>query len=162
MSMSDEERSYDRFEQDDLTHLADLARQDLDAFIKRNPHHAGLKKRVLVVALCQGAALHFVDGKNGVKDFDVWTFFADDGASPSYPVRRRGAAQFEGVRFADSTRRVDLLGRTLRVGEDGDPVAAVRAYLKDARTLTAWHLAQKAAVVLEPASRRGEVIWPAP
>ena len=25
----------------------------------------------------------------GVKDFDVWPFFAGDGSSPRYPVRRR-------------------------------------------------------------------------
>ena len=67
-------------------------------FIVRNPHHAGLRARVLAVALCQGAALHYVDGKNGVKDFDVWTFFANDGASPAYPVRRRGEGSFEGSR----------------------------------------------------------------
>ena len=126
----DEARSYDRFEDDDLAHLADLARRDLGAFIVRNPHHAGLRARVLAVALCQGAALHYVDGKNGVKDFDVWTFFADDGASPAYPVRRRGEGSFEGSRFADSTRRVDLLGRTLKVSADADPIRAVQSYLE--------------------------------
>ena len=29
-------------------------------------------KKPLAVALCQGAAMHFNDKKNGVKDFDVW------------------------------------------------------------------------------------------
>jgi hypothetical protein len=27
--------------------------------------------RLFAVALCQGAALHYIDGKNGVKDLDV-------------------------------------------------------------------------------------------
>jgi hypothetical protein len=35
-----------------------------------------LEDSLVCVALCQGAALHFVDGENGVKDFDVWTFYA--------------------------------------------------------------------------------------
>ena len=158
--MNDEMRSYDMFEVADLAHLAEIAARDLDAFIFRNRHHRGLKDRLLLVALCQGAALHYVDGQNGVKDFDIWTFFADDGVSPLYPVRRRGEASFERETFANSTRRVDLLGRTLKVGVDADPFGAVRDYLEDAQTGTAWRLAQKAAVALEPVVRRGEVIWP--
>ena len=34
------------------------------------------------VALGQGAARHYLDGQTGVKDFDVWTFFA---AAPTRP-----------------------------------------------------------------------------
>ena len=29
--------------------------------------------------LCQGAALHYVNGRNGVKDFDVWSIYAHYG-----------------------------------------------------------------------------------
>jgi hypothetical protein len=153
-------RSYNRIEDDDLHRLADLASKDLDAFIQRNPRYANLAGRVLCVALCQGAALHYVDGQNGVKDFDVWTFFADNGEGPEYPVRRRGVAGFGGSRFKDSTRRVDFLGRTLKVGREADPVDAVQSYLAGRRTSSAWHLSQKAVVVLAPPDRRGEVIWP--
>jgi hypothetical protein len=153
-------RSYDRFEDDDLRKLADLAAADLRDFIERNPGHAGLANRVLCVALCQGAALHYVDGKNGVKDFDVWTFFYCDGKSPQFPYRRQGVGKFEGVRFQNSTRRVDFLGRTLKVGKGADPVEAVQGYLATQRTRSAWHLSQKAVVILAPAKRRGQVIWP--
>ncbi len=31
-------------------------------------------KQPLAVALCQGAAMHYYDNTNGVKDFDVWFF----------------------------------------------------------------------------------------
>ena len=151
-------RSYDRFGAEDLAHLADIARRDLEAFIARNPHHQSLKDRILLVALCQGAAVHYLNGTNGVKDFDVWTFFADDGASPPYPARRRGVEPFEGTRFTSSTRRVDLLGRTLKAEAASDPIEIVRGYLRSASG-SGWHLAQKAVVVLEPAERRGEVIW---
>jgi hypothetical protein len=38
----------------------------------RNPRGAG---RYAGRLLCQGAALHYLDGRTGVKDFDVWSFY---------------------------------------------------------------------------------------
>src|ERR1700727_1064079 len=49
-------------------------------------------------ALYQGAALHYLDGKNGVKDFDVWSFYAALGDGP-FPYRWRGTADFGPSRF---------------------------------------------------------------
>ncbi|HHJ81360.1 MAG TPA: hypothetical protein ENJ65_06970, partial [Candidatus Tenderia electrophaga] len=31
-------------------------------------------QKPLAVALCQGGAMHYHDGVNGIKDFDVWFF----------------------------------------------------------------------------------------
>jgi len=42
--------------------------------------------RPLSVALCQGASWHFVGKGNGVKDFDVWSFFREISGQP---IRRR-------------------------------------------------------------------------
>jgi hypothetical protein len=39
------------------------------------------------------AALHHLDGSNGVKDFDVWSFYAALGEGP-FPYRWRGTADF--------------------------------------------------------------------
>ena len=41
--------------------------------------------------LCQGAALHYVNGRNGVKDFDVWSFYAQYN---DWPFPARGADLF--------------------------------------------------------------------
>jgi hypothetical protein len=119
------------------------------------------------VALCQGAALHFVNGENGVKDFDVWTFYAAHPDHPAFPWRRRVARDFGDPRFGRTPntagfvgRRVDLLGRSIEVGEEGDPAAALAAYLSEGRTASARALARKAAVMLEPPNRRGAVVWP--
>jgi hypothetical protein len=53
----------------------------------RHPHGAGrYAGRLLCRALCQSAALHYLDGKNGVKDFDAWSFYAALGDGP-FPYR---------------------------------------------------------------------------
>jgi hypothetical protein len=153
-------RSYDRFQNEDFAYLYDLAVDDLDGFTDRNQHHSSLLDRVLLVTLCQGAALHFFDGRNGVKDFDVWTFFSHEEGLPVYPPRRRGLAEFTGERFQESERRVDLMGRTLKASVGSDAVDVVQEYLRGRLTKTAWCLAQKAVVVLSP-DLRGKVIWPA-
>jgi len=47
-----------------------------DDLFKRRPSPSGrFRGRLLMLALCQGAALHYVDKLHGVKDFDVWGFF---------------------------------------------------------------------------------------
>lgn len=54
----------------DLMRLAALAAEA--ELFERNPRGSGrYAGRLLGRALCQGAALHYVNGKNGVKDFDV-------------------------------------------------------------------------------------------
>lgn len=151
-----------------LRRLAEIAEADREGLFSRNPHLAGYRDRILMTALCQGAALHYVDGTNGVKDLDVYTFYAEDPAS-GYPYRRRGVGDFGGSELgrhpddhAFVGRRVDLLGRTLKVEPSADPVSAVRRYLKAGDTATAKELAKKAVVVIDPGARFGQVVWPLP
>ncbi len=49
------------------------------------------RDRRVAVTLAQGAALHFVDGRNGVKDLDVWMFYAQvpGGGNPFGQRKRR-------------------------------------------------------------------------
>jgi hypothetical protein len=160
--MGDGPRSYDAILDEDLVCLATLAHQDRKGFMQRNPHHGGLNDRIVLVALCQGAALHYLNGTNGVQDFDVWTFYDGSGTAPAYPPRRRGRALFESVRFADCDKRVDLLGRSLPPSLEKDPLIRVRDYLNKRPTRSAYELSCKAVVVLEPANHRGQIIWPLP
>lgn len=67
------ERSYERITERDLARLAQIAREDRAGRLARRPRWRVYEKRIICVALCQGAALHYLDGANGVKDFDVWT-----------------------------------------------------------------------------------------
>jgi hypothetical protein len=111
--------------------------------------------------------MHFIDATTGIKDFDVWTFFAEVRGRP-FPARRQVARDLGPSRFGRSPsrrrvfagRRVDLLGRSLAAPPEADPVDAVQRYLAEGRTVTARKLAEKAAVVLEPRRLRGRVIWP--
>jgi hypothetical protein len=73
----DSDRSLARIEIDDLLRLAALAADAEAELLKRNPQGSGrYAGRILCRALCQGAALHYVNERNGVKDFDVWSFYA--------------------------------------------------------------------------------------
>jgi len=161
-------RSYEGIRDRDLDRLGTLASEDRERFFSRNPEISNLyRDRILCVALCQGAALHFVDGKNGIKDFDVWTFFVNH-PSRSFPARRPVMnADFGPSSFGRNPddegftgRRVDFLMRGIdcRLGEN--PVEVLRRYLAEALTTSAWFLAQKAVVIIAPAKRLGTVVWP--
>ncbi len=169
-------RSYDRIDMSDLQRLGKIAAQDRDLFYRGRPEY---RDRLLCVALCQGAGKHYVDLEggssepNGVKDFDVWSFFA---AIPGerFPADRRnrhedfGPSKFgrwekEPARFAHfSGRRVDLLMRALPVAIDADPVLSLRQYLSEGRTRSARELAAKAVVLIAPNGLTGKVVWPLP
>jgi hypothetical protein len=118
--------------------------------------------RILCIALCQGAALHYVDGRNGIKDFDVYVFFAEH-PQKEFPYRRHAFGDFGKSRFGRTPgyegRRVDLFGRSLEVRRKTHAIEAIRPYLTKPRTATARHLARKAVVVLDPPALRGRIAW---
>jgi hypothetical protein len=165
---TDSDRSLERIEIADLLRLAALAADAETELFRRNPQRSGrYAGRLLGRALCQGAALHYLNGTNGVKDFDVWSFYAQYDDWP-FPARWRGTRDFGSSKFgryrADaprySGRRVDLLGRSLPVKLDADPADALRTYLAARRTNSAKHLAAKAVVLIAPENRAGEIVWP--
>jgi hypothetical protein len=150
-------RLYQEITAEDLQILGDLASQDRADFFQRKPRYAVLTHHIIAVALCQGAALHFVDGTNGVKDFDVWSFYSSS-AGIQYPPRRLKHRQFPLPKFQN--RRVDFLGRTLAASPDTDPIQAIQHYLSDCRSSTAKALSKKAVVLIEPQALLGTVVWP--
>jgi hypothetical protein len=161
-------RSLAPIDRSDLLRLAALAGETEAGLFARHPHGAGrYAGRLLCRALCQGAALHFLDGMNGVKDFDVWSFYAalDDGP---FPYRWRGTADFGPSKFGRypgdppsyTGRRVDFLGRSLPVPPDADPATALRDYLSTTHTATAKALAAKAVILISPGRSVGQCVWP--
>jgi hypothetical protein len=161
-------RSMERISLADLRRLAQLAAEDERALFERVPSGAGrYAGRLLCRALCQGAALHVLYGLNGVKDFDVWSFYAALPTGP-FPYRRIGNADFGPSKFGrwpgDSERftgrRVDLIGRSLHVESGQDATEVLRRYLSAGATKSARALAAKAVVLLTPEGRRGDIVWP--
>lgn len=56
-----------------LARLSELAAVDHSCFTRAAGRPEYRERRAAVV-LAQGAALHYADGRSGVKDFDVWSF----------------------------------------------------------------------------------------
>lgn len=165
--MTKVERSMEKITKADLQRLASIARSDREDLFRRNSSLGKLhRNRVLCVALCQGAALHYLDKKNGVRDFDVWTFYHEHHECP-FPYRRRMRRDFGHPKFGKSPdsptfvgRRVDLFGRSIPYERDQTPIEAVRCYLANSRNRSPRLLAKKAVIILEPEDQLGEVLWP--
>jgi hypothetical protein len=162
------DRSLAHIEVADLLRLAALAADAEAELFERHPRGSGrYAGRLLGRALCQGAALHYVNGQNGVKDFDVWSFYAQHHDWP-FPARCRGTRDFGPSKFGRYSsdppryagRRVDLLGRSLPVAPGTDPAQAIHDYLAAGRTTSAKHLRAKAVVLIYPMERVGEIAWP--
>ena len=163
----DNGRSSAAIELADLARLAGLADDAEAELFRRNLHGSGrYAGRLLGRALCQGAALHYVNRHNGVKDFDVWSFYAQYDDWP-FPPRWRGTRNFGPSKFGRypgdparySGRRVDLLGRSLPVPPGSDPADAIRRYLAGGKTRSARELAAKAVILIAPRDRVAEVVW---
>ena len=164
----DSDRSLARIDIADLLRLAALAADTEAELFRRNPQGSGrYAGRLLGRALCQGAALHYVDESNGIKDFDVWSFYAQYDDWP-FPARWRGTRDFGPSKFGRHSgdppryagRRVDLLGRSLPTRPGADPAHVLRRYLAAGRTGSAKALAAKAVALIDPQNRVGEIVWP--
>ena len=160
-------RSYEKIKDKDLQRLAKLAREDLGDLFRRKPDKSGrYKGRPVMLCLCQGAAEHFVYGKRGVKDFDVWAFFSKSPKLPPFPYRRRGKVDFGPSRFGRHSedknfegRRVDVLGRSIECsGKSLEK--CVLEWLEGGKTKSAKEIAKRPVVVIYPERLRGIVIWP--
>ena len=165
----------------DLRHLGDIAWECLEYRLGRNGNLHGFRERLVCIALCQGAALHYIDGKTGVKDFDVSAFFATANA-PALGFRR-GTVRESGLykfgkhpdiprRRGYRTRWCDFFMRAITPGDieqaltktandsEVDAVALVRGYLANRATCSSRLLARKAVVGLWPETVFGKVLWP--
>jgi hypothetical protein len=165
------ERSFEPFTDEHLDRLVEIALDDQEAMFASSPHLEVYRDRLLVIALCQGGALHYIHGKRGVKDLDVYRFYARHPMVLMHPLRHTvtdfGESEF-GYRPADLKERkrrfigraVDLLVRSLPVEPDADPVEAVRSWLKTSKNKSPRLLKEEAVVGLYPDRYRGLVIWP--
>lgn len=149
MTKLETERSYAPLTDAHLGRLSMIADGDHHHFTRAagRPEYA---ERRLCVPLAQGAALHRLDGTTGVKDIDVWTFYAEIPGTPfRFGQRKRqvdfGASEHGRNLYPDNFehpqvarwrrfegRRVDLMIRSLPLpaGTSSDAVVgALRDWL---------------------------------
>lgn len=121
-------------------------------------------ERPLVVALCQGAAMHFQDKVNGVKDFDVWFFYPFN--ETHLPYRTIWNWDYKNPKFGRhpsipsySGRKVDVLVRSIKNHSKQNPIDTIHQFLQYENTETSKALTKKAVVMLYPESLLGKVVW---
>lgn len=164
-----------------LARLTELADEDHLKFCRPSGRPEYRDRRVAVV-LAQGGAQHYIDGVNGVKDLDVWTFYAEIPGTVFPGARRKLHVDFGPSEHgrnlyppdlkhpqlpkwkAFTGRRVDLMMRSLKVRPEVSEDALVHA-LRDwlesgAAESSPWWLAHKAVVMIAPRQLLGSVVWP--
>ena len=160
-------RSLERITMQDLKKLLLLEKTNMDSFFKRNPLYCEYNGKEVLVALCQGSALHYIDMKNGVKDFDVWFFYPMK--SRNLPYRRRGVVDFGESKFGVhpemkrkgySGRTVDVLMRSDAFFTGKAPETEIIKYLLYKNSVTSKLLAKKAVIGLYPERLFGKRLWP--
>lgn len=159
-------RSFEPFALTDLKRLADIAYSWLEDVFSRRPDTCGrYKDRLLMIALCQGGAQHFIDSQHGVKDLDVWAFFREHPEKP-FPYRTVWHRDFGPSHFgrhpADegyTGRRVDLIGRSIKASATEEPQVALRRWLVGGSE-SAKELANRPVIGLVPSNLMGTAVWP--
>ncbi|MBT2234412.1 hypothetical protein [Nonomuraea sp. NEAU-A123] len=177
-------RSYEPVARNHLDRLAEIVAAELRRFVQRCPE---FQDRMIASVLAQGAALHMLTGATGVKDLDVWMFFA---ALPGrrFPEYSQLVMRYDfgpsnlgrqDYRLADARndrerrlwaswasehqgRRVDVMKRALQDPPDDDPATAIQSWLRAGQRRgrgSAFFLARKPMVLIDPLPRRHEIIW---
>ena len=118
----------------------------------------------LFAALCQGAAMHYHDKVNGIKDFDIWYFYPFN--KTHLPYRTIWNWDYKNPKFGREPlnsgytgRRVDVLVRSIKNSILEDPINSIHQFLLSGKTTSSRELAKKAVVMLYPESLLGKVIW---
>ena len=164
-----EGRSFAPITSSDLHRLREIALNDRRSFFAKHTKWSTLYlDRLLCIALCQGAALHYLRGDTGINDFDVYLFYSEHPEQAWY-AKRIKSYDFGDAKFGQSIdkprfvgRRVDILGRSILASPGDDPMRSLQNYLRQGNTQTARLLSEKAVVLLEPVEYLEQVIWPMP
>lgn len=164
----DAHRSFERITRADLRRLARIAAEERADFFSRHREYAILyAKRWLGSVLTSNAALHYLNGVTGVREFSVWSFYALH-PEAAFPFQRPSHADFGKSKFGRMDDgpdgyvglRVVLNGRSIDAKAGDDPIAAIQRYLSAGTTPSSRELAQKAVVLIAPEPLLGAQVWP--
>lgn len=147
-----------------LSKVVARAHGDLKA---RRPELAGT---LVAGVLAQGAAAHYLDpaARIGVKDLDVWLFYAqrhgigrvqERGRAAIYDFGPSSLGRHPEDASAFEGRRVDVMTRSIAPPLDTDSADAVRGWLARG-AVSPRLLRERPVVMLWPRARCGEIVWP--
>ena len=142
----------------DFKKLQRLALKEHEAFFKRNPRlRKAYHSSLIGIALCQGAASHYLNSNVGIKDFDIWHFYVEN-RSINFPYRAHKSIEngYKGKPI-DFLKRA--INRDLRNFYSNEPDKCIIEYLLQRNTKTKRFLLKKAVVGLFPDKIFGKVIW---
>lgn len=162
------ERSYSEISTGDLVELYHGSVDRLNEYFLHGEGQKWLEfydiEHPIAVALCQGAALHYHDKSNGVKDFDVWFFYPFN--ERHLPYRTYWNWDYKNPKFGRHPdmpeyvgRKVDVLVRSIKNYSVGEPEETIKKFLKYENTTSSKELAKKGVVMLYPESTNGKVVW---
>lgn len=156
--METPERIYDSISERDLLALKDFGIREHEEFFKRNSY---LKKdfyRSLAgICLCQGAALHYLNQKTGIKDFDVWHFYANN---ENVTLRCRRPKR---IKNAYMGRDIDFLKRAIPKNIfalfPNNLEKIIMSFLLERNTKSKNLLLKKAVIGLYPNNIFAKILW---
>jgi hypothetical protein len=149
----------------DIEKLLEFSLRELDDFTTRNPSSKLARVRPLAICLCQGAALHFINQGDGIKDFDIYFFYEDFYARAIKRVDSSSIFEKFGVWKEDwnrgfKGRRIDFCRRKIGKIEGTESIKEKLVdFLSENKTDTARNLAKKAVIGLWPKEIFKNVIW---
>lgn len=151
-------RIYTKLDLNDLKALQKLALEEHEEFFKRNRHLKDAYYDSLVgIALCQGAASHYINSSVGIKDFDIWHFYAEN-KDIGFPYRAH-----KSIENGYKNRSIDFLKRAINQklceNYSNNPKQSIMEYLFERNTITKRILLKKAIIGLFPKEIFGEVMW---
>ena len=146
----------------ELRSLATWAISEEKEFFDRNSHLKELyRQRLILIALCQGAALQYLGCGCGVKDFDIHFFYAQN---PDKPRLARTVKQIYGRVGSFPQMPIHFIRTVLpQVKPHLDSTAGlqtVRQFLQNKPTSNACYLSQKAVIALWPDEVFAAQVWP--
>lgn len=142
-----------------LKWLAERAKKEHRDFFVRRPHLQSTYHKSLVgIVLCQGAALHYINQKNGIKDFDIWLFYKTN-RKVHLSVRKPFTDKkgYNGIKI-DFMKRV--ISASLCKKFFNRPDECILRHLQEYNTPTKRLLLQKAVIGLYPKKIFAKIIWP--
>lgn len=152
------DRIYTKLGRNDLKALQKLALEEHEDFFKRNKHLKDAYYDSLVgIALCQGAASHYINPSVGIKDFDIWLFYVEN-ENIRFPYRAHKSIEngykSRGIDYLKRAIKKELFDSCSNTAEE-----CIMEYLFERNTKTKELLLKKAIVGLFPEEIFGKVIW---